>query len=351
MGRDIEPSLHSLRPTFIHAEGLSPRSFVGMEPKSVHPNRLNPGRLASGRLNAAPRLFAGANGDADLVNHHGRFTWYELMTTDVAAAKAFYARVLGWDVQDASTPELAYTVFAAGTALVGGLMELPEAARKMGATPRWMGYVGVDDLDATTDRIKHLGGAVYVPPTDTNIGRIAVVADPQTANLALLEGAKPGQQQPADLDQPGRVGWHELLAGDWRRAFAFYREIFGWQKANAEPSDSYRLFSAGGQTMGGMFTKRPTEAAPFWLFYFNIDDVDAAVERVESAGGQIMEGPFGIPDGNWIVRCTDPQGAVFALEGKRSPDHIGRKPEVGWTTEWGEFSSRGRLVGKPGSSR
>jgi uncharacterized protein len=288
---------------------------------------------------------------ADMADHHGRFTWYELMTTDVAAAKAFYAHVLGWDVQDASTPELAYTVFAAGTALVGGLMELPEAARKMGATPRWMGYVGVDDLDAAAERIKRLGGAVYVPPTDTNIGRIAVIADPQTANLALLEGAKPGQQQPADLDQPGRVGWHELLAADWKRAFAFYREIFGWQKANAEPSDSYRLFSAGGQTMGGMFTKRPTEAAPFWLFYFNIDDVDAAVERVESAGGQIMEGPFGIPDGNWIVRCTDPQGAVFALEGKRSPDHIGRKPEVGWTTEWGEFSSRGRLVGKPSSSR
>jgi predicted enzyme related to lactoylglutathione lyase len=317
-----------------------------MEPKSVHPSRLNPGRLALGRLNAAS---VGANGDADLVDHHGCFTWYELMTTDVAAAKAFYAHVLGWDVQDASTPDLAYTIFTAGTASVGGLMELPEAARKMGATPRWMGYVGVDDLDATTDRIKHLGGAVYVPPTDTNIGRIAVVADPQTVNLALLKGAKPGQPQPADLDQPGRVGWHELHAADWKRAFAFYREIFGWQKANAEPSDSYRLFSAAGQTLGGMFTKRPNEPAPFWLFYFNIGDVDAAAERVKSGGGQIMAGPLEIPGRSWVIRCTDPQGAVFALEGTRSPENIGRQPEVGWTTEWGEFSSKGRLVGKPRS--
>ena len=282
-----------------------------------------------------------------MVDHHGRFVWYELMTTDVAAAKAFYGQVVGWDAQDASTPELAYSLFTAGTASVGGLMDLPEAARKMGATPRWMGYVGVDDLDATADRIKLLGGAVYVPPTDTNIGRIAVVADPQTASLALLKGPKPGDQRPAEPDQPGRVGWHELLAADWKQAFAFYRELFGWQKADVGPSDTYRLFSAGGQTIGGMFTKRPVEPVPFWLFYFNIGDIDAAAERVKSGGGQIMAGPLEMPDGSWIVRCTDPQGAVFALQGTRSPDHIGREPEVGWTTEWGGFSSKGRLVGKP----
>ena len=58
----------------------------------------------------------------------------------------------------------------------------------MGASPRWIGYVGVDDVDAVADRIVRLGGAVYVPPTNTNIGRISVVADPQTATLALVTG-------------------------------------------------------------------------------------------------------------------------------------------------------------------
>ena len=70
-------------------------------------------------------------------------------------------------------------------------MGLPEDARKMGATPRWMGYVAVNDVDAAADRIKRLGGAVYVPPTNSNIGRISVVADPQTAILALVTGLKP----------------------------------------------------------------------------------------------------------------------------------------------------------------
>ena len=54
--------------------------------------------------------------------------------------------------------------------------------------------------EAAARRLKRLGGAVYVPPTNTNIGRISVVADPQTATLALVNGLKPGQYQPAERD-------------------------------------------------------------------------------------------------------------------------------------------------------
>jgi len=281
-----------------------------------------------------------------MVDYPGRFVWYELITTDMAAAKAFYSKVVGWGAQDVSTPDLTYTLFTAGRAEVSGLIDLPEDGRKMGATPRWMGYVGVDDVDATADRIKRLGGAVYVPPTNSNIGRISVVADPQRATLGLVEGLKPGQPQPAELGELGRVGWHELLAADREKAFAFYGELFGWQKADAEtgPTDTYQLFSAGGQTIGGMFTKHPTEPGPFWLYYFNIGDIDAAAERVKSGGGQIFEGPHELPDGSWIVQCTDPQGAAFALQGTRSQDGAS---ELGWSTEWGGFSSKGRLVTNP----
>jgi predicted enzyme related to lactoylglutathione lyase len=219
-------------------------------------------------------------------------------------------------------------------------MDLPEEGRKMGATPRWVGYVGVNDVDATVGRIRRLGGAVYVPPTNSNIGRISVVADPQTATLALVTGLDPGLQ-PAGLGEPGRVGWHELLAADWETGFAFYRELFGWQKADTEigPTDSYLLFSAGGQTIGGMFTKRAVEPVPYWLLYFNVDDLDAAAERVKAGGGEVFEGPLELPGGGWIARCTDPQGAKFALQGTRS-----HASEVGWSTEWGGFSSKGRLV-------
>ena len=279
-----------------------------------------------------------------MADNHGRFfVWYELMTTDVAAAKAFYGSVVGWSAQDASAADLAYMTFTAGKASVSGLMNLPDEARRMGATPRWMGYVGVDDVDVTAERIKRLGGAVYVPPTNSNIGRIAVVADPQTATLALVE-RKVGRRQLAELGKLGHVGWHELFAADWEQAFAFYAELFGWRRAADETrrTEAYHLFSTSGQTIGGLFNKLATDPVPYWHFYFNVGDIDEAVERVKSGGGQVFEGPIDVPGDSWIARCADPQGAAFALQGKR------REPGIGWSSEWDGISSRGRLVTKPG---
>jgi uncharacterized protein len=277
-----------------------------------------------------------------LVGYPGCFAWYELMTTDVAAAKAFYGKVLGWEVRDASTPELPYTLFTAGKVPSCGVMDLPEEGRRMGARPRWMGYIGVSDVEATADRIKRLGGAVFVPSTDTNIGRISVVADPQTAIFALISGLKIGRQQPLESGKPGRVGWHELLAADWEKAFEFYSEIFGWQKPHSEISQEiYHPFSASGLTIGGMFTRHPTDPPPFWLLYFNVEDIEAAEARVRAAGGEVFPNPLEMPGGISIARCADPQGAAFALQGGQS-----QTSKLGWSTEWSGFSSKGRLVGQ-----
>jgi len=190
---------------------------------------------------------------------------------------------------------------------------------------------GVDDIDAVAGRIKQLGGAVYVPPTDSNIGRISVVADPQTATLALVKGLKAGQRSLSNPTNWGGVGWHELLAADWKQAFAFYNDLFGWRKVDVESgsTDRYQLFSAGGQTIGGMFTKRPQEPIPFWLYYFNVDDVDAATTRVTAGGGQVFEGPLELPDGSWIARCRDPQGSAFALQGEAKPGYDQARPVRG----------------------
>src|SRR5271169_1215592 len=122
-----------------------------------------------------------------MVDKPGRFVWYELTTMDMEAAKAFYAKVVGWGTQDASAPGADYTLFTVGRLPVGGLTSLPEDARRAGARPIWIGYVGVDDVDAVADRMVKLGGSVHVPPMDIpNISRLSVVADPQMAALALL---------------------------------------------------------------------------------------------------------------------------------------------------------------------
>ncbi len=248
------------------------------------------------------------------------------MTTDAENAKAFYASVVGWSARDASMPGLAYSLFAIGESPVTGLVNVPEDARRMGATPHWIGYVAVDDVDAAVDRIKKLGGAVYVPPMDVpNISRFSVVADPQMATLALVKGTKSGRAQSAALGAPGCVGWHELFAADGEKAFAFYGELFGWQKAEShlDAMGTYQAFSAGGMTIGGMFTKPATVPLPFWLYYFNIDDIQAAAKRVEAGGGQILYGPTTVPGGASIIHCADPQGAIFALLNRRGRKTIG----------------------------
>jgi len=255
-----------------------------------------------------------------VVNFQGRFVWYELITTETEAAKSFYADVMGWDTGEVSMPGTTYTLFSVGDISVGGLMKLPNDARNMGAKPHWIGYVEVDDVEATNDRLKQLGGAVHVPPTDIpNVGRFSIVADPQLATLALLERLQP-QERRVQPDTPGCVGWHELLAADWKKALAFYSELFGWQEAEANVGarGTDQRFSVGGQTIGGVVTKPPKVPVPFWLYYFNIGDIDAAVKRVKVGGGQILNGPVEVLGGSWIIHCRDPQGAIFALVGERS---------------------------------
>ena len=268
------------------------------------------------------------------------FTWYELLTTDMAAATKFYGDVVGWSALPSSTSRVPYTLFKAGDHATAGLLELPPEGLKMGARPRWMGYVSVQHVDAAADQVRRLGGAVYVPPTDSNIGRISVVTDSDGALFAVIGQPQLVVQQPADVGKPGRFGWNELFATDLQKESTFYRELFAWQRNDTEDrfANAYLTFSAGGQVVAGAL-KNSDPSPPFWLFYVNVEDIDAAVERVNAAGGRAGYNDSELPGGVRIAYCSDPQGATFALQGRRS-----HKPQVGWTTEWQGFSSRGQLV-------
>jgi uncharacterized protein len=285
-----------------------------------------------------------------MVKQPAIFAWYELLTTDVPAAQSFYRKVVGWEPQDASTSDFSYHLFTVGATPVAGLMELPLEGRKKGATPRWVGYVAVEDVDQSVDLLRRLGGTVYVPPTDSNIGRLAVIADPQTAALALVQGLKYGDGAAA-RGGPGCVCWHELFAADPDAAFEFYRRLLGWQsvKPMASTIESSQLFAAGERTMGGMFKKIANAPVPFWLYYFEVADLDFAMGRLVAEGGHITAGPIAVWSGAWIVHCIDAQGAVFALQGKRSKTNEADAPQsasqTGWSARWGDISSRGRLLG------
>jgi predicted enzyme related to lactoylglutathione lyase len=116
-----------------------------------------------------------------------------------------------------------------------------------------------------------------------------------------------------------------LLAAKGDKALDFYVDLFGWGRAETETAEfgTYQMFSASGQTIGGMISKPPVISTPFWLYYFLVGDVGAAAQRVKAAGGRILHGPVELSSGSWIVQCADPQGAVFALAGTRGEKSIG----------------------------
>lgn len=249
-----------------------------------------------------------------------RFVWYELMTTDTAAARSFYGKVVGWNMRDAPGSAINYTLLSAGGKDVGGLMALPQEACAAGAKPCWTGYVAVDDVDAAAAKVEKLGGTVHRAPSDIPAaGRFAVVADPQGAVFSLFHPLQPGE--PAPPDTLGGICWRELHTTGWPAALDFYSAMFGWRKGEAMdlgPLGTYQLFTIDGAGAGAMFNSPAARQARFWLYYFIVGNIDAAVARVTGGGGKILNGPSPVPKNRWIVQATDPQGAMFALLGARA---------------------------------
>lgn len=242
------------------------------------------------------------------------FVWYELVTSDIDAALAFYGRLLGWEAQDFPGGEGRYAVVSAEGKGVGGVMTLPEGMRQ----PFWMGYVGMPDLDAAIARFMSAGGTVQRGPWDIpEVGRLALVTDPQGAGLALIQGASNHSSEAFDQRAPGHGNWHELHTTDPAAALEFYTGQFGWTGGKAldmGAMGTYRLFTADDVEIGGMM-RAAAVMPPIWLYYFGVRSIKAAIAHVWEDGGTILHGPSEVPGGAQIVQAKDPQGALFALVG------------------------------------
>ncbi len=250
------------------------------------------------------------------------FVWYELMTTDAEAARDFYSKVVGWKPLQANRPDMDYTLLLSADVPMAGLMSLPKPACDAGARPTWIGYVGVDDVDVYAGRVAKAGGAVHVPSTDIpGIGHSAMVADPQGAAFSLMNPLADMPRRPPDSSTSGMIGWHELMAVNGEKAFAFYADLFGWTKDVAIDMGAmgrYQLFAAGGPAIGGMMTKPAEAPLPFWSHYFQVDAIGAALERLDKEGGHVVNGPMRVPGDDWIVQGIDPQGAMFSLVSRKA---------------------------------
>jgi uncharacterized protein len=240
----------------------------------------------------------------------GRIVWHELMSTDAEAAKRFYSRLLGWEIEVWKPGEMDYAMVMADGQGHGGFHQIEEGQN---VPSHWMAYVCVEDVDATVGQAERRGGKVLFGPMDiAEVGRFAVIADPEGAAIAAFtpEGEEPAAE--------GIFVWDELLSRDVEGARRFYPEVFSWTAATMDMGGfgEYTLFkrSGGEADAGGVLAMPPgVEAPPHWLTYLGADDVDATVEKARSLGATVMNPGMDIGTVGRIAVVIDPTGAVFGL--------------------------------------
>lgn len=244
----------------------------------------------------------------------GTFCWPELSSTDQAAAEKFYSGLFGWTMkQTPMGPDSHYTVFVKNGESVGAVAQMDK--NMQGVPSNWLSYVSTANVDASVEKAKQLGGTLVVGPFDVmELGRMAVLTDPQGAHFALWQAKEhPGITL---LNEDDSLVWTELMTNDTAKAGDFYKGLFGWgtEKFPGGAMD-YTLWKKGTENAGGMMAITPDMGPipPNWMVYYGVADADATVAKAKQLGGTVIREPWTVPTVGRIAILKDPTGAVFAI--------------------------------------
>lgn len=254
-------------------------------------------------------------------NPQGTPIWYELLTPDPDASKAFYDHVIGWTIGGRPDGPTDYRMIATSDGgFVGGVLPLAPEMTAGGAKPAWLFYIGVDDVDAAFAKVKAQGGGELVAPFDIpGAGRAALVTDPQGIPFYIMRGATDRSSTAYDRTGMGKCNWNELISPDQASANRFYAAMFGWTYPDRMtlPGDmgDYMFIHIAGTPIGATMQAPGDGPAPGWRFYFRTPDIAAAAAKVADAGGAVLMGPMEVPGGDRIIVASDPHGIVFGAVG------------------------------------
>jgi len=245
----------------------------------------------------------------------GNFCWFELATSDQAAAKKFYGGLFGWTANDSPMgPDAFYTMFQHRGKNVGAAYALMPDQLKHGVPPHWGLYVAVTSADNAAAKATAAGGKVVAPPFDVaDFGRMAVLQDPTGATFNVWEAKK--HHGILINGEPGTLCWADLSTPDAGAASKFYKAVFGWDTMVGQDDSGYLHIKNGEQFIGGIppAAHRDANMPPHWLAYFQVKDADATTNQAKELGAKVYFGPMTMEGvGRWSV-VGDPQGAVCAV--------------------------------------
>ena len=259
-----------------------------------------------------------------MTNPPGSFIWYELMTNDAPAATSFYSGLLGWKIE--GDPH--YLHITASEGMVGGMLPLTPERTSGGARPAWVAYINVEDVDRTVAAIEAQGGRTLMPARHMeNVGRMAMVIDPQGASFYVMRPTPPADRpdEPsnafaAERPMEGHCAWNELSTTDPAAAWSYYGAQFGWTKdgdMDMGEMGKYEFIRHGSHMIGAIMPKMPQMPVPAWTYYFRVPDIDAAATYIRDKGATLLMEPTEIPGGEFSLNAMDPQGAAFGLVGPK----------------------------------
>ncbi len=263
------------------------------------------------------------------MNSH--FTWIDLSTFDVGAAKKFYRNVFDWDfIPDSS----GYISCSSQETPSAGLYVMPEFLQKIHMPSFWMTYIAVEDVKAIATKARELGGKIELEE-QKDWGKIVLIRDPAGAGFTCYQGDALKTER--DLSSHGRWGWSELFVSDISLVRSFYTSLFDWSIEN-ETDDRYAIFNKEKEKIASIQIA-PNEIKgekEFWAVYFTIRDQKAAKISIEQAGGRVIDGHKNT-DGKHLL-AYDNQGAAFLItESKQQkPKAIGlphsykAQPKLKW---------------------
>ncbi len=242
----------------------------------------------------------------------GLFTWHEIMSTDMAAAKSFYSELFGWRTQEMDMgPAGKYTIFMNGEIGVGGGMASPP-----GQPSYWLTYVGTEDTEAAVATIREHGGKILVPPTMVpNMVHFAIAMDPQGAAFGVVKDIGPRANEPmySGTPRPGTFTWDELHTTDQDAAAKFYGKVFGWTGVAGDDPMKYWHWKNAGKDIGGMMKLMMPNVPPNWLSYIAVTDVEGSTKRAKELGGKVHMDTMDIAKVGKFSVVADPSGGSFAL--------------------------------------
>ena len=252
---------------------------------------------------------------------HGTPCWVDLATTNLAAARDFYAGLFGWSYIDEEMGEMGigtYSMAMVNDVATAAVYQLAPGQIRSESKSEWHVYVTVDDIEATLGNVRQRGDAILSEATDVDrAGRVAVIEDPTGCQTTLWQPME--FQGSLVRAEPGALTWTEHVSTDLEAAESYYKDVLGIETVTTPMGniDAYTMWISGDIPVAGMFqwpNGMIADGVPsMWCIYFQVVDLDASVGYVESNGGRVMaKAPEVNPVGRIIV-LRDPQGADFCV--------------------------------------